>query len=226
MARKPCTWRKIFLWQEDPAPGGRFFCGKRVQRRAEDFFVARESRAGRKIFFVARSLCAGREIFLWQESPEPGAGFDKTYNFFNFFFSVPPFSLLSLPFPFLRSPFLSSPFSALSFSPSCFPSFLFSFSSPFFLSSSLSLVISLNSFSFYFCIVALPSCRFSFLLSLGSDERQKTETTGSKKTETTERKKRSDGRQKRKRRTEKKKRRAERNESDRRQKTEETGRKR
>ena len=92
MARKPCTWWKIFLWQEDPAPGGRFFCGKRVPSRAEDFFVVRESRAGRK-------------IFLWQESPEPGAGFDKTYNFFNFFFSVSPFSLLSLPFPFLRSPF-------------------------------------------------------------------------------------------------------------------------
>ena len=110
MARKPCTWRKIFLWQEDPAPGGRFFCGKRVPRWARGLFVVRESRAGRKIFFVARSLCAGREIFLWQEGPEPGAGFDKTYNFFNFFFSVPPFSLLSLPFPVSPFSFLSLPF--------------------------------------------------------------------------------------------------------------------
>ena len=188
------------MWQEASAPGGRFFCGKKTLRRAEDFFVA-------------RSLCAGRKIFLWQESPEPGAGFDKTYNFFNFFFSVPPFSLLPSFSPFSVSPlslsffsffrsfvfaflFFSSPFFVPPFLPSCFPSFLFSFSSPFFLSSSLSLVISLNSFSFYFCIVALPSCRLSFLLSLGSDERQKTETTGSKKTETTERKKRSDERQK------------------------------
>jgi len=61
----------------------------------------------------------------------------------------------------------------------------------------LSLVISLNSFSFYFCIIALLSCRFSFLLSLGSDGRQKTETTerkteatGGKKTEMIGRKKR------------------------------------
>jgi hypothetical protein len=119
------------LWQESPEPGGRFFCGKKTLRRAEDFFVARESRAGRKIFFVARSLCAGREIFLWQESPEPGAGFDKTYNFFNFFFSVPPFSLLSLPFPFLRSPFFLFLFPFLR---SPFFLFLFPFlRSPFFL---------------------------------------------------------------------------------------------
>ena len=142
-----------------------------------------------------------------------------SFSVFFYLFPLSCFLFFSLLFPFLRSPFLSSPFSALSFSPSCFPSFLFSFSSPFFLSSSLSLVISLNSFSFYFCIVALPSCRFSFLLSLGSDERQKTETTGSKKTETTKRKKKkqraakngNDGQKKR---------------SDRRQKTEETGRKR
>ena len=65
-------------------------------------------------------------------------------------FSVSPLSLSF--FSFFRSfvfafLFFSSPFFALSFSPSCFPSFLFSFSSPFFLSSSLSLVISLNSFS-------------------------------------------------------------------------------
>ena len=130
MARKPCTWRKIFLWQEDPAPGGRFFCGKRVPRWARGLFVVRESRAGRKIFFVARSLCAGREIFLWQEGPEPGAGFDKTYNFFNFFFSVPPFSLLSLPFPVSPFSFLS----LFSFLRSPFFLFLFPFlRSPFFL---------------------------------------------------------------------------------------------
>ena len=133
MARKPCTWRKIFLWQEDPAPGGRFFCGKRVPRWARGLFVVRESRAGRK-------------IFLWQEGPEPGGRFFcgkrvpnrvKTYNFFNFFFSVPPFSLLSLPFPvppfsLLSLPFPVSPFSLLSlpFPVSPFPFFsLFSFPS-------------------------------------------------------------------------------------------------
>jgi len=124
------------LWQEASAPGGRFFCGKKTLRRAEDFFVARRPCAGRKIFLCKKTLRRA-EDFLWQESPEPGVGFDKTYNFFNFFFSVPPFSLLSLPFPvspfsllslpfpFLRSPFLSSPFSALSFSPSCFFLLLF-----------------------------------------------------------------------------------------------------
>ena len=118
MARRPCAGRKIFLWQESPEPGERFICGKRVPsragdffcgkkplRRAGDFFVARRPCAGREIFFVVRKPCTWRKIFLWQESPEPGAGFDKTYNFFNFFFSVSPFSLLSLPFPFLRSPF-------------------------------------------------------------------------------------------------------------------------
>ena len=111
-----------------------------------------------------------------------------SFSVFFYLFPLSCFLFFSLLFPFLRSPFLSSPFSALSFSPSCFPSFLFSFSSPFFLSSSLSLVISLNSFSFYFCIVALPSCRFSFLLSLGSDERQKTETTYRKKEATGDKK--------------------------------------
>ena len=130
MARKPRAGRKIFLWQESPVPGGRFFCGKRVLYLAEDFFVARKPRTGRKIFcgkktlrraedfFVVRESRTGRKIFLWQESPEPGAGFDKTYNFFNFFFPVSPFSFLSLPFPFLRSPFFlffRSPLSSLFF---------------------------------------------------------------------------------------------------------------
>ena len=120
MVRKPCTWRKIFLWQESPEPGGRFFCGKRVPNQAEDFFVARESRTGLKLIIFLISS------FPFLRSP---------FFLFLFRFSALPFFLLLFPlfrfrlpvffFSFFRSfvfafLFFSSPFFALSFSPSCF----------------------------------------------------------------------------------------------------------
>lgn len=64
------------MWQESPEPGGRFFCGKKTLRRAEDFFVVRESRAGRALSF-----------FSFFRS------FVFTFLFFSSPFFVPPFSL-------------------------------------------------------------------------------------------------------------------------------------
>ena len=65
------------MWQEDPAPGERFICGKKALYLAEDFSVVRKSRAGERFicgkrvpsraedFFVVRKPCAGREVYLW-----------------------------------------------------------------------------------------------------------------------------------------------------------------
>ena len=100
MVRKPCTWRKIFLWQESPEPGGRFFCGKRVPNQAEDFFVARESRTGLKlIIFLISSFPFLRSpffLFLFPFLRSP-------FFLFLFPFLRSPFFLFL--FPFLRSPF-------------------------------------------------------------------------------------------------------------------------
>ena len=79
VARSLCAGRKIFLWQEASAPGGRFFCGKRVPNRVQALI--------KLIIFLISS-------FPFLRSP---------FFLFLFPFLRSPFFLFL--FPFLRSPF-------------------------------------------------------------------------------------------------------------------------
>ena len=105
------------MWQEASAPGGRFFCGKRVPNRVQALikliiFLISSFPFLRSPFFLSLFPFLRSPFFLFfRFSILPSfSSFSRFSVLLSFSFFVSPFSLLSLPFPVSPFSFLSLPF--------------------------------------------------------------------------------------------------------------------